>query len=110
MKFRGMLGNWSCGRMTETPEDIATLYSHARMHWARYWDFSASRKQVRQQLGIMRPPLEWPATSLPVAELPSHAPLSQPEDLASPVHLQEDTIEVSEPQPQPASQIPTAEM
>ena len=71
MKFRGMLGNWSCGRMTETPEDIATLYSHARMQWARYWDFSASRRQVRQQLGIMREPLEWPSTSPPMPEFPA---------------------------------------
>ena len=65
MKFRGMLGNWSCGRMTETPEDIANLYSRARIEWTRYWDFSASRKQVRQQLGIMRAPLEWPSSQPP---------------------------------------------
>jgi cellulose synthase operon protein YhjQ len=96
--------------MTETPEDIATLYSHARMEWARYWDFSASRKQVRQQLGIMRAPLEWPTTSLPVAEFPSHPLPSQPDDPPSQVHLQEVTIEGPEPQPPPASQVQTAEM
>jgi cellulose synthase operon protein YhjQ len=89
--------------MTETPEDIAALYSRARIEWTRYWDFSASRKQVRQQLGIMRAPLEWPSTSLPVAEFPS-----QPED-PSPIHLQEDTIEGLGPQPQPLPQIEAAE-
>jgi cellulose synthase operon protein YhjQ len=29
------------------PEDIATLYSRAQMQGTRYWDFSASRKEVR---------------------------------------------------------------
>jgi cellulose biosynthesis protein BcsQ len=32
-----------------TPEDIATLYSRANMQGTRYWDFSASRKEVRGQ-------------------------------------------------------------
>jgi cellulose synthase operon protein YhjQ len=32
-----------------TPEDIATLYSRAHMEGIRYWDFSASRKEVRGQ-------------------------------------------------------------
>jgi cellulose synthase operon protein YhjQ len=31
------------------PEDIATLYSRAHMQGTRYWDFSASRKEVRGQ-------------------------------------------------------------
>jgi cellulose synthase operon protein YhjQ len=35
--------------MTERPEDIAKLYSRAHIGAARYWDFSASRKQVRGQ-------------------------------------------------------------
>jgi cellulose biosynthesis protein BcsQ len=30
-----------------TPEDVATLYSRAKMQGSRYWDFSASRKEVR---------------------------------------------------------------
>jgi cellulose synthase operon protein YhjQ len=84
--------------MTETPEDIATLYSHARMEWARYWDFSASRKQVRQQLGIMRAPLEWPSTALPVAEFPSHHLPDRPEDPLPQFQLQEVGIEDPEPQ------------
>jgi cellulose synthase operon protein YhjQ len=33
--------------VTETPKDIATLYSRAHVEAARYWDFSASRQQVR---------------------------------------------------------------
>ncbi len=32
------------------PEDIATLYSQAHMQGARYWDFTASRQEVRGQL------------------------------------------------------------
>jgi cellulose synthase operon protein YhjQ len=33
--------------VTDTPKDIATLYSHAHVEGTRYWDFSASRQQVR---------------------------------------------------------------
>lgn len=32
-----------------TPKDIATLYSRAQMQGTRYWDFSASRNEVRGQ-------------------------------------------------------------
>ncbi len=32
------------------PQDIATLYSRAHRKGTRYWDFSASRKEVRGQL------------------------------------------------------------
>ena len=35
--------------MTERSEEIAKLYSRARLGTTRYWDFSASRKQVRGQ-------------------------------------------------------------
>jgi cellulose biosynthesis protein BcsQ len=38
-----------------TPEDIGTLYSRAQAQGARYWDFSASRKQVS---GQFRPPVQ----------------------------------------------------
>jgi cellulose synthase operon protein YhjQ len=83
--------------MTETPEDIATLYSHARIEWTRYWDFSASRKQVRQQLrlGVVREPLEWP--SLPKEELLQ-------------VQLQEVKIEDPVPQAQEPPQPQTTEV
>jgi len=94
--------------MTETPEDIATLYSHARIEWARYWDFSASRKQVRQQLGIIRAPLEWPSAAQPVAEFSS-----QPEDQLSQVQIQEVKIEHPElqaPQAQEAPRVQTTEV
>jgi cellulose synthase operon protein YhjQ len=93
--------------MTETPEDIATLYSRARIEWTRYWDFSASRKQVRQQLrlGIVRAPLEWPGRALPVAEFPS-----QPKEPLSQVQLQEVKIEDPDPQPQPTSQVQATEI
>jgi cellulose synthase operon protein YhjQ len=33
----------------ETPEDVATLYSWANLHGARYRDFSASRAQTREK-------------------------------------------------------------
>jgi cellulose synthase operon protein YhjQ len=94
--------------MTETPEDIATLYSRARIEWARYWDFSASRKQVRQQLGIMRAPLEWPSAAQPVAEFSS-----QPEDQLSQVQIQEVKIEdpeLRDSQAQEAPRVQTTEV
>lgn len=34
---------------SETPEDVATLYSWANLHGAKYRDFSASRAQVREK-------------------------------------------------------------
>jgi cellulose synthase operon protein YhjQ len=42
------------------PRDIATLYSRAHMRGNRYWDFSASRQEVRGQFGhrAMRQPAE----------------------------------------------------
>jgi cellulose synthase operon protein YhjQ len=90
--------------MTETPEDIATLYSRARIEWTRYWDFSASRKQVRRQLGLgtVRGPLEWPTTPIPVAEFPQEH-LSQEQ-------LQEVKIENPDPQPQQTSQVQATEI
>jgi cellulose synthase operon protein YhjQ len=94
--------------MSETPEDIATLYSRARIEWARYWDFSASRKQVRQQLGIIRAPLEWPSAAQPVAEFSS-----QPEDQLSQVQIQEVKIEhpeLQDPQAQEAPRVQTTEV
>ncbi len=86
--------------MTETPEDIATLYSRARIEWTRYWDFSASRKQVRQQLrlGDVREPLEWP---------------SQPKEESPQGQLQEVEIEHPErpdPQAQEALRVETTEV
>src|SRR5258708_27768440 len=108
MKFRGMLVNWSSGRMSERPEDIATVYCRARIEWARYWDFSASRKQVRQQLGIIRAPLEWPSAAQPVAEFSS-----QPEDQLSQVQIQEVKIELPElqdPQAQEAPRVQATEV
>jgi cellulose synthase operon protein YhjQ len=93
--------------MTETPEDIANLYSRARIEWTRYWDFSASRKQVRQQLrlGVVRAPLEWPSTALPVAEFPS-----QPQEQIAQVQLQEATIKDPDPQPEQKSQVEATEI
>jgi cellulose synthase operon protein YhjQ len=93
--------------MTETPEDIATLYSRAHIEWTRYWDFSASRKQVRQQLrlGVARAPLEWPSTALPVAEFPS-----RPQGQLSQVQPQEVRIEDPDPQPQQTSQVQATEI
>jgi cellulose synthase operon protein YhjQ len=89
--------------MTETPEDIATLYSRARIEWTRYWDFSASRKQVLQQLrlGVVQAPLEWPLV-----------PTSQPKVQLPRVQLQEIKIEdpkLPDPQPQAAAPFHAAE-
>jgi cellulose synthase operon protein YhjQ len=36
--------------VTETPEDVAVLYSWANLHGAKYRDFSASRREYRAQL------------------------------------------------------------
>ena len=36
----------------ETPEDVATLYSWANLHGAKYRDFSASRAQTREQVRL----------------------------------------------------------
>jgi cellulose synthase operon protein YhjQ len=35
--------------LNETPEDVATLYSWANLHGAKYRDFSASRAQTREK-------------------------------------------------------------
>ncbi|MGA2672559.1 MAG: cellulose biosynthesis protein BcsQ [Terracidiphilus sp.] len=37
------------GDQNETPEDVATLYSWANLHGAKYRDFSASRAQTREK-------------------------------------------------------------
>lgn len=37
---------------TETPEDVATLYSWANLHGAKYRDFSASRAQMREKARV----------------------------------------------------------
>jgi hypothetical protein len=46
--------------VTDTPKDIATLYSRAHVEAARYWDFSASRQQVRGKFRgrIVREPVQ----------------------------------------------------
>jgi len=44
MPDRNMLGD-----QYETPEDVATLYSWANLHGAKYRDFSASRAQTREK-------------------------------------------------------------
>src|ERR1700758_875185 len=37
------------GDAMETPEDVASLYSWANLHGAKYRDFSASRAQIRER-------------------------------------------------------------
>jgi cellulose synthase operon protein YhjQ len=39
----------SLADQSETPEDVATLYSWANLHGAKYRDFSASRAQAREE-------------------------------------------------------------
>src|SRR5271167_2601575 len=36
--------------VSETPEDVAVLYSWANLHGAKYRDFSASRREYRAQI------------------------------------------------------------
>jgi cellulose synthase operon protein YhjQ len=43
------VGNEAFAVSSETPEDVATLYSFANLQGAKYRDFSASRAQVREQ-------------------------------------------------------------
>src|ERR1017187_2810504 len=43
MTDRGPLYN-----QNETPKDVATLYSRANLHGAKYRDFSAARAQTRE--------------------------------------------------------------
>jgi cellulose synthase operon protein YhjQ len=71
------------GETNAIPEDINTLYARAQMQGTRYWDFSASRNDVRGQFRhrIVRedaepsaevpPPLRLTQTSPPAVEEPS---------------------------------------
>src|SRR5450631_1817556 len=101
--------------MTETPEDIANLYSRARIEWTRYWDFSASRKQVRQQLrlGAVREPLEWPSPAVPLAEFQSQPKEELPQAQLEEVKIEhpelqepqaQEAMEAQGPQPEPTPQ------
>jgi cellulose synthase operon protein YhjQ len=66
----------SGGETNAIPEDINTLYARAQMQGTRYWDFSASRNEVRGQFRhrIVReePPVEAPPP-LRVAPIPPPA-------------------------------------
>ena len=46
---RCLQNRWSNNRRASTPEDVATLYSWANLHGAKYRDFSASRAQAREE-------------------------------------------------------------
>ena len=79
------------------PEDIATLYARAQMQGTRYWDFSASRNEVRGQFRhrIVREQADRAAE--PVTA-PAHAP--------QPTRMPPQLPQAPQPQltPQPASQ------
>jgi cellulose synthase operon protein YhjQ len=73
--------------VTDTPKDIAALYSRAHVEAARYWDFSASRQQVRGKFRarIVREPVQpSPSAFVPVPEPLVNPPLEsmtfEPED------------------------------
>jgi cellulose synthase operon protein YhjQ len=68
----------------EMPADIATLYSRARMEGSRYWDYSASRKEVRGRFRhrIAHEPVE-PAAA------PQPSPLFEPPPRSGPVRVPE---------------------
>jgi cellulose synthase operon protein YhjQ len=72
------------------PEDIATLYSRAHMQGTRYWDFSASRKEVRGQFRHRMVREQ--------AERPSAPPELAQRQLVEEVHPQ---VQASPFQPQP---------
>jgi cellulose synthase operon protein YhjQ len=59
---------WEAGQ-TGLPRDISALYSQAQLKTARYRDFSASRRQVREQFGQRERIAQFPADSKQEAEL-----------------------------------------
>jgi cellulose synthase operon protein YhjQ len=66
--------------VTDTPKDIAMLYSRAHVEAARYWDFSASRQHVR---GKFRTPIA--QQSVQPAQFQSHqAPPPPPASVPAP--------------------------
>jgi cellulose synthase operon protein YhjQ len=80
------------------PEDIATLYSRAQLQGTRYWDFSASRKEVRGQLRH-RTAREQIEQAPPI---PFQAPQVEPKMVHAPeIGSREERRE--EPQPRPHS-------
>jgi cellulose synthase operon protein YhjQ len=68
--------------VADTPKDIATLYSRAHVEATRYWDFSASRQQVRGKFRarIVREPVQPPQfQSHQLQPLPpAFVPVSEP--------------------------------
>jgi cellulose synthase operon protein YhjQ len=70
--------------MTERREDMAALYSQAHLEATRYWDFSASSKQVRGQFRrrIVREPEAKPAP-LPPRQAGEQLQLAQPKEGAA---------------------------
>jgi cellulose synthase operon protein YhjQ len=85
--------------VTDRPKDIATLYSRARVEATRYWDFSASRQQVRGKFRariVREPAREFqppqvessPSAFAPASEPPVKPPLehltqAEPEEVVS---------------------------
>jgi cellulose synthase operon protein YhjQ len=71
--LRGMLRT-EVRVVTARSKDIATLYSRARLEATRYWDFSASRQQVRSKFHarvvheIQQPQVEPPPPAEPMAQ------------------------------------------
>jgi len=67
----------------ETPEDVASLYSWANLHGAKYRDFSASRAQMRekarQRIEQTNEEGRLPAQQLAEPQRPAENPLAQEE-------------------------------
>ncbi len=62
-----------------TPRDMAALYAQAQMKSTRYWDFSASRQEVRGQFGHRERPEMIASPGLPVpAPEQIHAVVAEP--------------------------------
>jgi cellulose synthase operon protein YhjQ len=65
--------------VTDRPKDIATLYSRAHVEATRYWDFSASRQQVR---GKFRAPIvREPAREFQPPQVEPSPPASAPDSV-----------------------------
>ncbi len=64
--------------VTDRPKDIATLYSRAHVEATRYWDFSASRQQVRGKFRARFVPEPSPPAFAPALEPPVKSPVESP--------------------------------
>jgi cellulose synthase operon protein YhjQ len=97
--------------VTDTPKDIATLYSRAHVEATRYWDFSASRQQVRGKFRarIVREParefqppqLQPPQVEPPQVEPPQVEPPQVEPPEVEPPEVEPPEVEPPQVEPSP---------